>query len=129
MVFVFSCVFSGPMGDLTMYRATVAGPGGFYSGFCVFAPVLFYGAIVTLVYLIWFLFLACADLHFGVWLWVARLHLRPLRLCLVVLLRVWRMEEVGIGRGGSRFPISSIFGIVVFFHSSLVFGHGKIMCV
>ena len=92
MVFVFSCVFSGPMGDLTMYRATVAAPGGFYSAFCVFAPVLFYGAIVTLVYLIWFLFLACADLNFGVWLWVARLHLGPLWLCLVVLLRVWQIS-------------------------------------
>ena len=39
MVFVFSCVFSGPMGDLSMYRAAVAAPGGFYSSFCVFAPV------------------------------------------------------------------------------------------
>ena len=122
-------MFLGPMGDSSMYRAATAAPGGFYSAFCVFAPVPFYEAFIKLVYLIWFLFLACADLHFGVWLWLVRLPLGPLRLCLVVLLHVWRMEEVGIGRGGSRFSISSIFGIVVFFHSSLVFGHGKIMCV
>ena len=41
MVFVFSCVFSGPMGDLSMYRAAVAAPGGFYSSFCVFNPGFF----------------------------------------------------------------------------------------
>ena len=39
------------------------------------------------------------------------------------------LEEVGIGGEGLRFFTGSIFGIVVFFHSSLIFGHEKVMCM
>ena len=39
------------------------------------------------------------------------------------------LADIGIGRGGLRFFIGSISGIVVFFHSSLLLRHGKVMCV